>query len=569
MNGALVKEEKMDCADLQTPMTRKMSHEWSRAETSSAAFERVTEEMRMLLTRHRKIDKLIAETDTAISKVEANIEWRKRQEKVEAAKPKIVYETKFPVRYFIPPFFRGPAGNSWQLTEKGVEKITNRLHHNLNMINKRWTKGEIAKLSDAIGKEVVRVMMIDDRRQKEALQAKIDAAGQDTTIADILMWKHEIEGINRRAEYLKKQWGEYMENDPKLYEMIDWEKIATVDFEDKRNPEECRYSWENQLARWINTTPWQKDELLRLHAIIYPLGDVIDWAYVTEQLGKKRSAFGVFKEFRNQIYKWKMQTEWTTVEDKHLLLGVDTTAKMKRGNLQVSLHDRRYVQLEESIWQTVAEFVPGRRAFECRERFQNVLSADRQVTYWTSRDDYHLLRAVYQYGTMRWNMMVKECQGRNEQQCKSRWNNVLRPLKTVTNNWTRAQDEQILIEFGKTPEDKLDIPKKTTESISQRFLQLAILEQSFVELYVKYADPEKIDREAHLGEIYELQQQLELDRAIAERSNFEIIVETPEKRIKGISKTTLRGRKDTPVKEQQVHKPTNKHLKFAADFSDF
>ncbi|CAJ0949451.1 unnamed protein product, partial [Mesorhabditis belari] len=111
----------------------------------------------------------------------------------------------------------------------------------------------------------------------------------------------------------------------------------------------------------------------------------------------------------------------------------------------------------KSIWRTVAEFVPERWAFVCRERFQNVLSAEGQVTYWTSHDDYHLLRAVYQYGTRR--------------------NDVLRRFKTVTNNWTRAQHEQILIQFGKIPKDKLDIPKKMVESISQRFMQLAILEQ--------------------------------------------------------------------------------------------
>ncbi|CAJ0949553.1 unnamed protein product, partial [Mesorhabditis belari] len=98
----------------------------------------------------------------------------------------------------------------------------------LKQPSRRSSTKRNSPFSDAIVKEVVRVMMIDDRRQKEALQAKGDAAGQDTTIADMLMWKHEIEGINQRAEYLKKQWGEYMVNDPKHYEMIDWEKIATL-----------------------------------------------------------------------------------------------------------------------------------------------------------------------------------------------------------------------------------------------------------------------------------------------------------------------------------------------------
>lgn len=83
----------------------------------------------------------------------------------------------------------------------------------------------------------------------EILQTKIRFSGQDTLIETVLQWKNEIDEIELKAEYIKKSWKKYLENDESLTAKIDWEKIASVVFEDRRNAEECRYRFASRVRK--------------------------------------------------------------------------------------------------------------------------------------------------------------------------------------------------------------------------------------------------------------------------------------------------------------------------------
>ena len=62
---------------------------------------------------------------------------------------------------------------------------------------------------------------------------------------------------------------------------------------------------------------------------------------------------------------------------------------------------------------------------------------------WTINEDIILCRLIKEFGENNWSLISEKMDGRNQRQCKDRWNNYLNPNLKV-GDWTQEEDDLIL-----------------------------------------------------------------------------------------------------------------------------
>lgn len=72
-------------------------------------------------------------------------------------------------------------------------------------------------------------------------------------------------------------------------------------------------------------------------------------------------------------------------------------------------------------WRRIAQYMPGRAARQCRDRYCNYLSPDFYNNKWTAEEDYLLYEKFQEYGTQ-WAKITQFFPGKNANNIKNRWN---------------------------------------------------------------------------------------------------------------------------------------------------
>ncbi|KAL2079630.1 hypothetical protein ACEWY4_025374 [Coilia grayii] len=242
----------------------------------------------------------------------------------------------------------------------------------------------------------------------------------------------------------------------------DWDKIANIDFEGKRDAEDIKQFWQNYLHPSINKSPWKPEEIEKLKGIVMQ-HQGYDWEKIADKMETNRTAFMCFQAHQRYIYKNFKRTTWTSLEDRQLR---DLVHKKRIGNfipyIQISyfMSGRdanqvmyRWTQVldpaikkgpwskEEDamllkaiekhgfLWWRVRYEVPGRTDGQCRERYLDCLSEDVKKGSWTPEEEILLRQGVLKYGVGKWTKIASEVPGRTDSQCLQKWRLLTRAYK--------------------------------------------------------------------------------------------------------------------------------------------
>ncbi|CAD8092931.1 unnamed protein product [Paramecium sonneborni] len=150
----------------------------------------------------------------------------------------------------------------------------------------------------------------------------------------------------------------------------------------------------------------------------------------------------------------------------------------RRGNNQVieqdsdqKLQSRKYWKEEEdnklqaavfkhgSNWKLIAEFVPGRNASQCAQRWKRIKPKENERNQkWTEEEDKEVLRLtkIYQFN---WKQIANEIPNRTGRQIRERYVNHL-DSNIIRTPWTKQEDKKIWEMFQKMGTRWSDMSKK-------------------------------------------------------------------------------------------------------------
>ncbi|XP_041370003.1 snRNA-activating protein complex subunit 4-like [Gigantopelta aegis] len=242
---------------------------------------------------------------------------------------------------------------------------------------------------------------------------------------------------------------------------IDWMKIAILDLSGNRSFESCKLMWQNVLHPNINRSPWDKEEEKKLLKLV-KTHNFKNWETIAKQLGTNRLPFQCLQHYQINLNKENRgKSSWTKEEDA-ILREVVEEIKSKgyrltweraaiymegRSALQCmsrwyqidpSLNRGAWTEKEDAMlltavelmgpsdWAKIQQLVPTRSPGQCRERYWNCLDPRINWGPWQYEEDKKLLLLVDKYGHGKWANVVKELEGRTDNQALQRYNRLLK-----------------------------------------------------------------------------------------------------------------------------------------------
>jgi hypothetical protein len=98
-------------------------------------------------------------------------------------------------------------------------------------------------------------------------------------------------------------------------------------------------------------------------------------------------------------------------------------------------------------WVEVAKLLPGRTNEQCRKRWYGYIGMDSSAKsrgLWTAAEDARLTAAVKEHGDKEWSVIAPLVRGRNNEQCRRRWLDVVDlNTKRVTGPWSATEDANL------------------------------------------------------------------------------------------------------------------------------
>ena len=127
----------------------------------------------------------------------------------------------------------------------------------------------------------------------------------------------------------------------------------------------------------------------------------------------------------------------TSSYDQSLYSDNDDSTNLELAKEVCLINKRKWTSFEDEIlikyvytygatnWSKLADYLPGRTAKQCRERWHNHLDPHIENVKWTEEDDENLLNAYHQFGS-RWSMISKLFEGRSDSSIRNRYNLLVR-----------------------------------------------------------------------------------------------------------------------------------------------
>ncbi|TFK76150.1 hypothetical protein BDN72DRAFT_831595 [Pluteus cervinus] len=203
---------------------------------------------------------------------------------------------------------------------------------------------------------------------------------------------------------------------------IDWRTVServSLASDNKRTPDECRIKWLGDRHPRINHGEWNDDELAQLRQLVEAqtkLGKY-NWVEIATKLGTNRTPLDCMRRGLP-----RQRHVWTPESDMRL-----TTAVTKFGI---------------DNWNLVARYVSeDATASQCQGRYTRTLDPTIRRGAWSSFEDERLKQAVSAYGNS-WIEVSSCVPGRNNDQCRERWNEQLNTNST-RNNWDDEEDARL------------------------------------------------------------------------------------------------------------------------------
>ncbi|KAI5180880.1 hypothetical protein NEOKW01_1121 [Nematocida sp. AWRm80] len=287
-------------------------------------------------------------------------------------------------------------------------KLTQNLKY-INIIKNKLSKGKnknriIISKSPDINKVIKGYLIkeVPDRTIKEKIKSLFKVNLKDIELDLIKIEMNNTQYNNNSVKLTKYS---------NLFELSIKNSISIINlFKESRN---LNYNSNNKVKI---QSEWTEKEIELLKNL---KNKTNDWIKVSSKIQSKNNRQCKYKYNRLNAKKGK----WTEEEDALL---TEAVHQYKYGN-----------------WSKIKELVPGRTAYQCRERYVYVLDPRIDRSSWTEKETEILLAAVERIGTKHWAKVSKEVQTRNLRQCRERYLALFpsKPPQTRTKNKNTPQNK--------------------------------------------------------------------------------------------------------------------------------
>ncbi|EOA29895.1 hypothetical protein CARUB_v10012991mg [Capsella rubella] len=267
---------------------------------------------------------------------------------------------------------------------------------------RNWSTEENKNLAKGLKQEVQKILLYEAIEQSRDLE--------DST--------YDIDTINesiRNLEITPEMIRQFL---PK----INWDSLDIKD----RSAAECEARWMSSEDPLINHGPWTEAEDKNLPRIIEEKG-LTDWVEIAVSLGTNRTPFQCLARYQRSLNPSILRKEWTPEEDDQLRAAVELFG--------------------DKDWQSVANVLKGRAGTQCSNRWKKSLRPTRKGR-WSLEEDKRVKVAVTLFGSQNWHKISQFVPGRTATQCRERWVNCLEP-KVNRGKWTEEEDEKLKEAIGK------------------------------------------------------------------------------------------------------------------------
>ncbi|KAK3088735.1 hypothetical protein FSP39_023136 [Pinctada imbricata] len=296
----------------------------------------------------------------------------------------------------------------------------------------------------------------EEREAIEKLKIHIDQKNQ--TLKEI---QDKIQAVDQEMESVKGKPTVSLLNSVDI-NTVDWLMIANSVMEGKRTVIECQKMWKNVLHPSINKGPWPKDEITKLQSLV-EVHQMSNWPAIAEELGTRRTPFQCLQYYQQYLNETYSKREWTNEEDTMLQEVVE--------NCQYG---------EWISWGQVSYFIDGRSPQQCQNRWI-AINPNIKRGKWSLQEDCRLITAVRLHGVKAWSTVQDYIPGRTAVQCRDRYLSALDPNLKTPNLWSYEEDKKILTLVNKDMEEQgrvswvkiaRQLPGRSDNSVLVRYKRL-------------------------------------------------------------------------------------------------
>nr|XP_033816224.1 snRNA-activating protein complex subunit 4 [Geotrypetes seraphini] len=356
--------------------------------------------------------------------------------------------------HFLKPYFKDKAtGIGPPANEDTKEKKAQGIKSFEELSRRKWKNEEKTLLKNSVVSDSLQHMLQPKLFKLDYLNQKLGGAKSamenQTLTKQIKETEREIEDMNLITEEILVG---------KRTDEHDWEKIANINFDGTRKPEQIRKFWQNSEHPSINKKPWSKEEVEKLREIAEK-HNLVDWQTIAGNSGTNRTAFQCLQKY--QGYNKDFKRKEFTKEEDHMLLqlvqemrvgnfipykkmayymeGRDSMQLLHRWTKSVdpSLKKGSWTPEEDALllkavakfgerdWYKIRTEVPGRSDSQCRDRYLKGISQGLKKGKWSPEEEAKFIELLEKYGVGHWAKIASELPGRTDSQCLSKWKFML------------------------------------------------------------------------------------------------------------------------------------------------
>ncbi|CAI0380694.1 unnamed protein product [Linum tenue] len=293
---------------------------------------------------------------------------------------------------------------------------------------RKWDEREDKKLKEGL----------EQQYQEMLSQAAMDSSGSGGQTNDLDSILKSIKDLEITPQMMKQ-----------FLPKVDWDKLAFMNVE-SRSGAECQARWLNSSCPLINKSGWSKQEQKLLYSLTSSKG-IQNWSEIASLLGTNRTPFQCLERFQRSLNPRVLKSQWTKEEDAQLRAAVQKFGECNWQSVAATLRERTGTQCsnrwKKSLrlngkgtwkteedkrlklavkffgpkdWKKVAQFVPGRKDVQCRERWHNSCSPSLNRGAWSEEEDLQLKAAFEEHGHC-WSKISHHLPGRTDNECMRRW----------------------------------------------------------------------------------------------------------------------------------------------------
>ncbi|OQR95533.1 myb transcription factor [Thraustotheca clavata] len=207
----------------------------------------------------------------------------------------------------------------------------------------------------------------------------------------------------------------------------DWKQISQTLHEihkfPPRLPVSCLIRHQTHFNSDLFSQTWTAEEdALLITTMATAVNEHNVWQLVAEKMGIQHTPDQCGYRWRHFLCPLVKHGPFSIEEDRRLLLA-----------LYVVSEGQCLTQRNESHWQSVQQYLPGRTNVQCSQRFREALNPLKKTSPFTHYEDQIILHGVQEYGQNAWQTIADKLNDRYPDQVRKRWKSLETRRLTANN----------------------------------------------------------------------------------------------------------------------------------------